>query len=262
MRIDILLDPFGARWADLRDAASVAAGAGFSGIWTFDHLDGRVYGAADVLECWTVLTAVAATVPDVVVGPLVLNVANRDPAVLAVMAATLQDVSGGRLVLGLGAGGGAGEHYAREQAAVGRTAPADPLRRVQVETCIDEVRALWDAPGFLHPDPAPPFVVGALGPKMAEVAGRVADGINVRALHPRLHELVDRARDAHAHAGRDPARFLVTVFTAFDERWLHAGSAERGDLDKSRVDRLILFVSPPYDHARIAAAGDALRGSG
>ena len=88
MQVDLLLDPFGARWAKVRDAASAAVDAGFAGIWTWDHLDGRVFGATHVLECWTMLTAIAVAVPDVMVGPLVLNVANRRPGVLAVMAAT------------------------------------------------------------------------------------------------------------------------------------------------------------------------------
>ena len=53
MHVDLLLDPFGARWTEVRDAASAAVDAGFRGIWTYDHLDGRVYDAAHVLECWT-----------------------------------------------------------------------------------------------------------------------------------------------------------------------------------------------------------------
>src|SRR5260370_40505948 len=123
MEVDLLLAPFGARWTEVRDAAIAAAAAGFTGIWVFDHLDGQVYNVVHVLECWTLLTAVAAVVPDIAVGPLVLNVANRDPALLAAMAATLQDVSGGRLLLGLGAGGGVGAAYLREQEAIGRTVP-------------------------------------------------------------------------------------------------------------------------------------------
>ena len=197
MQVDVLLDTFGTRWTDLRDTAVAAAEAGFGGIWTWDHLDGRVYRAPDVLECWTVLTAVSVAVPDVMVGPLVLNVANRHPGVLAVMAATLQDVSGGRLLLGLGAGGGPDTPYLREQEAIGRTVPPDSARRALVEACVEEVRRLWHAPGFLEPDPAPPFVIGAFGPKMAEIAGRVGDGINTRATHPRLAEIVGIARDAH-----------------------------------------------------------------
>jgi alkanesulfonate monooxygenase SsuD/methylene tetrahydromethanopterin reductase-like flavin-dependent oxidoreductase (luciferase family) len=261
MQVDLLLDPFGARWAEVRDAASVAVDAGFAGIWTWDHLDGRVYGAGHVLECWTTLTAIAVAVPDVMVGSLVLNVANRHPGVLAMMAATLQEVSGGRLLLGLGAGGGAGTQYRREQEAIGQTVPADPLRRAQVETCVEAVRRLWHMEGFFQPDPPPPFVIGAFGLKMAEVAGRVGDGINTRASHPRLGEMVDVARDAHAGAGRDPAYFLVTVFAELDERWLRAESPSRARLAALGVDRLILFVSSPYDRARIAGAGQLLAAS-
>jgi alkanesulfonate monooxygenase SsuD/methylene tetrahydromethanopterin reductase-like flavin-dependent oxidoreductase (luciferase family) len=254
MQVDLLLDPFGARWAKVRDAASAAVDAGFAGIWTWDHLDGRVYGATHVLECWTMLTAIAVAVPEVMVGPLVLNVANRRPGVLAVMAATLQEVSGGRLLLGLGAGGGAGAPYVHEQEAIGGTVPADPLRRAQVEAYVQEVRRLWRTPGFLEPDPAPPLVIGAFGPKMAELAGRVGDGINTRAAHPRLREMVEIARDAHARAGRDPARFLVTVFTGLDKKGRPVDSPARADLVALGVDRLILVVNPPYDRARIAAA--------
>ena len=161
MQVDLLLDPFGARWAEVRDAASVAVDAGFAGIWTFDHLDGRVYDVPFVLESWTVLSALAVVVPGVMLGPLVLNVKNRHPGVLATMAATLQEVTGGRLLLGLGAGAGRGSPYAREQVAIGRAVAPDPLRRAQVETCIQEVRRLWRSPGFLEPDPEPPFVIGA-----------------------------------------------------------------------------------------------------
>jgi alkanesulfonate monooxygenase SsuD/methylene tetrahydromethanopterin reductase-like flavin-dependent oxidoreductase (luciferase family) len=260
MQVDLLLDPFGARWAEVRDAAIVAIETGFAGIWTYDHLDGRVYDAPFVLECWTVLSALAVAAPGVMLGPLVLNVKNRHPGVLATMAATLQEVSGGRLMLGLGAGAGRGTPYAREQEAVGRTADPDPLRRAHVETCIKEVRRLWQTHGFLAPDPEPPFVIGVLGPKMAELAGRVGDGFNTSATHPRLRALVELARDAHARSGRDPERFLVTVHTAFDERWLAADSPARTSLTTIGADRLILDMSPPYDRHRIAEAGSLLEG--
>ena len=250
MEVDLRVDPFDAPWDEVRDAVRAAVDAGFAGIWTPDHLDGRVFGAAQVLECWTTLTAIAASTSDVKVGPLVLNVANHHPGVLASMAATLQDISGGRLLLGLGAGGGAGAPFRREQEAIGRTVPADPVRRAQVEVCVGEMRRLWNAPGFLQPDPAPPVVVAAFGPKMAHLAGRVGDGINTPATHPRLREVVGIARDACLDAGRDPARFLVTVFSEFDERWLDADSPERAELASLGADRLILYLGPPFDLAR------------
>jgi alkanesulfonate monooxygenase SsuD/methylene tetrahydromethanopterin reductase-like flavin-dependent oxidoreductase (luciferase family) len=250
LQVDLRLDPFDAPWVQVREAASAAADAGFAGIWTPDHLDGRVFGAAHVLECWTALTAIAVSTPDVTVGPLVLNAANREPAVLASMAATLQDVSGGRLLLGLGAGGGTGVPFRREDEAIGRADTADPVRRARVEACAQEMRRLWDTPGFLRPDPVPPVVIAAFGPKMAELAGRVGDGINAPALHPRLRELVAIARDTCLATGRDPEGFLVTVYAEFDETWLDVNSPARVDLAALGVDRLILFLGPPFDAAR------------
>jgi alkanesulfonate monooxygenase SsuD/methylene tetrahydromethanopterin reductase-like flavin-dependent oxidoreductase (luciferase family) len=164
------------------------------------------------------------------------------------------------LLLGLGAGGGPDDRYAREQAAIGRAVDPDPARRAKVETSIEEVRRLWRSPGFLEPDPHPPFVVAAFGAKMAEVAGRVGDGLNTRATHPRLRELVDVARDACARSGRDPDAFLVTVFTAFDESWLDRESPAREGLVAIGADRLILSMAPPYDRRRITEASRLLDG--
>src|SRR2546428_5393268 len=96
-----------ARYRDMRAAALAAEESGFDGLWTWDHLRDPD-GAAEpgVPEAWTVLTALAEVTRRIALGPLVLNVANRHPGVLANMAATLQAVSGGRLLLGIGAGGG------------------------------------------------------------------------------------------------------------------------------------------------------------
>ncbi len=266
MQVDLLLDPFGARWRDMRDAALVAEEAGFGGIWTWDHLAGQAHHAEGVLECWTVLTALAATVERVRLGPLVLNVANRRPGVLAMMAATLQEVSGGRLIVGIGAGGGEGTPYPAEQEALGVEVLGDPARRRQVEEAVEVLRRLWDgratpyegehyrlgsASGFLRPDPQPPVIVGGFGPKMAELAGKVGDGINTPAGHPRLEELVDIARRAREAAGGDPESFLVTVFAAADESWVRVGAAGRQRLDAVGVDRLILLVSPPFHRDEI-----------
>jgi alkanesulfonate monooxygenase SsuD/methylene tetrahydromethanopterin reductase-like flavin-dependent oxidoreductase (luciferase family) len=211
-----------------------------------------VHGQNRVLECWTTLTAIAVAVPRIVVGSMVLNVANRDPGTLAVMAATLQEVSGGRLLLGLGAGGGRDTPYAAEQHALGRPVPGDAARRVAVEAAVATLRSVWSGTvsgvgGFLRPDPPPPVVVGGFGPRVAELAGRVADGINLPG-GPGLARLLDVARAARASSGRDPSSLVVTVSSQLSARVLSR-------LEELGVDRAVVFVQAPFaDHARHLAA--------
>jgi alkanesulfonate monooxygenase SsuD/methylene tetrahydromethanopterin reductase-like flavin-dependent oxidoreductase (luciferase family) len=242
MKIDLLFDPFGARWADVRDGALAAEGEGFDGVWLYDHLAGSVHRQDRVLESWTTLTAIAATVPRLALGPMVLNVANRDAGTLGVMAATLQEISGGRLLLGLGAGGGSGTPYAAEQWAFGRTVGGDRIRRQAVETVVSTMRSVWTGTvggvgGFLRPHPQPPIILGGFGPKMAELAGRVADGINVPG-GAAARKLLDVARAARAAAGRQDAPFVVTVSSD-----LRARSLQR--LEELDVDRVVVFLGAP-----------------
>ena len=250
MLVDLLFDPFGARWTDVRAGALAAEQAGFDGVWLYDHLAGSVHGEQRVLECWTLLTAIAAIVPRIAVGPMVLNVANRDPGTLAVMAATLQEVSGGRLLLGLGAGGGRDTPYTHEQYALGRNVAGDRTRRAAVESAVAQLRRVWSGTvdgvgGFLRPEPPPPVIIGGFGPKMAELAGRFGDGINAPA-GPQLPALVRIARDACERAGRDPNAFIVTTSGG-------VASRDRDRLAELGVDRLVVFVRPPYvdDLARV-----------
>ena len=254
MYVDLLFDPFGGRWSDVHAGALAAEQAGFDGVWLYDHLAGSVHRASHVLECWTTLTAIAATVPRIALGPLVLNVANRDAGTLGVMAATLQEVSGGRLLLGLGAGGGRDTPYRTEQEALGRPVPGDAARRRAVEEAVARLRAVWtgtvgDVSGFLRPDPPPPVIIGGFGPKMAELAGRVGDGMNAPG-GPQLGRLVEIALEAHARTGRDPERFLVTT---------SAEPSGRKRLAEFGIHRLIVPVRPPYVD-RVRRARDALGG--
>lgn len=247
MKTDVLLIPFGASWAQLRDGAQRAEDAGYDGVWTWDHLrGGGAAGPAPVPECWTVLAALAEATSRVSLGPLVLNVANRPPGVLANMAATLQEVSGGRLILGLGAGGSRATPYADEQLALGRPVGSDTERRHELERALVQIRALWagDPPGYLRPSPAPQLVVGGFGPKLAELAGRLGDGFNAPAGHPQLPELVSLAREAHAASGR-ATPFQVSAFGGFP-----GTEAGRKRLAGLGVDRLILLLQPPYTELR------------
>ncbi|HTO09846.1 MAG TPA: LLM class flavin-dependent oxidoreductase [Myxococcota bacterium] len=243
MKTDVLLIPFGATWGQVRDGARRAEDAGYDGVWLWDHLrGGGDAGPEPVPECWTALSALAEVTSQVMLGPLVLNVANRHAGVLANMAATLQEVSRGRLLLGLGAGGSRATPYADEQSAIGRPVGSDPERRRELEQAITRMRALWagDPPGYLRPKPPPPIVVGGFGPRMAELAGRLGDGFNAPAGHPHLPELVDTARRAHARSGRSTP-FSVTAFGGYP-----GTEAGRKRLAGLGAERLILLLQPPY----------------
>ncbi len=261
MKTDLLLIPMSARYRDMRAAALAAEEAGFDGLWTWDHLRDPDGGGAGpgVPEAWTVLTALAEATRRISLGPLVLNVANRHPGVLASMAATLQAVSGGRLLLGIGAGGSRRTPYAAEQQAIGQPVAGDAVRAGKVVEAIELIRKLWSGhAGFLKPEPAPPIIVGGFGPRMAAIAGRHGDGFNTQAMHPKLPDLARIARDEHAKSGRNPDEFLLTVFAGLDERWLQLDSRARQTLDRLKIARLILLTEPPYDPDQIRHAGRLL----
>ena len=174
----------GPRWW-LESARRLDA-AGYAGVWAWDHFVGQGDRTVPVTECWTILSMAAATTDRVTVGPFVVNVMNRHPAVLARMASTLQIASGGRLILGMGIGGAPKEH-----AAYGIDFPEAKERVARLEESVAVVRALWtggpvtrpsphypleDAVARPVPEPVPPIIIGGETPAGARLAGRIGDG--------------------------------------------------------------------------------------
>ena len=160
--------------------------AGYAGVWSWDHFMGRGDLTVPVVESWTILSMAAAATERVTVGPFVMNVMNRHPAVVARMASTLQIASGGRLILGIGIGGAPKEH-----AAYGIEFPAPPERVARLEEAVAVIRALWTGgpvtrgspfyplrDAYAHPVPAPPppIIVGGETAAGARLAGRIGDG--------------------------------------------------------------------------------------
>ena len=263
--LEIALSPFNATWSDLAAAAEVADGLGVGGLWIMDHLTGVVHERNHVLECFAVLGGLAHVTSQCRVGSFVANCGVRNPALLAQTSATIQDQSGGRFVLGVGAGGGAGSPYARELELAGFRSVTGKVRRERVSETIDVVEHLWSdrrsewqgesfrvgsAEGFLHPSPAPPILVGGFGPKMATLAGTSASGFNTHAAHPDLEALFDTAQAAATNAGRP--RLQTTVFDTFDQHWLDHTGTKRERLSRAGVDTLILVLAPPFDHGVLA----------
>src|SRR5215212_6865171 len=107
--IGVVLAPFGAGYTELREAAQQLDQLGFDSVWVWDHYMSWNDPRESVLECWTTLAGLAEATRRIRLGPLVANNTNRHPGRLAKVAATLHELSGGRLELGIGAGGRAVE---------------------------------------------------------------------------------------------------------------------------------------------------------
>ena len=100
-------------WSDTLALAKHAETTGWHGLWYADHfMPNAEDTSGPTSECWTTLAALGATVPRVRIGALVTGNTYRHPAVLAKMAANVDNISGGRCVLGLGAGWQENEHKA------------------------------------------------------------------------------------------------------------------------------------------------------
>jgi len=95
-------------WDEIHEVAAHCEQTGWDGVYFADHFMPNGPGPAatdgDMLECWSVLAALAALVPRVRLAPLVTSVTYRHPAVLAKIAAAVDQISHGRLTLGIGAG--------------------------------------------------------------------------------------------------------------------------------------------------------------
>ena len=261
---DLAINPTDMAPSEVVEAAMAAEEAGFDGVWTYDHLSGVSMGGTSIPEIWTLLGAIGAVTRRVNVGPLVANVTTRHPAVLAIAAATLQELTGGRAMLGLGAGAGPGSPYALEFEMVGIEARPAATRREMVVDTINVIRGLWrgepdvtgrhhgltGAVGFIRPDPLPPIIVGANGPKMSALAGRSADGVNIHTYEPELDSLIEVARAAAT--GRNT---MVTVEAVLGDEWLQPDHPSRKRMIDLGVDRLVLAWTGDQGTQAIARAG-------
>ena len=210
-------------WTDLRARAEQAEAAGLDSIWVYDHLLHRFPGkpAVGFWEAWTALSALAAATSRVELGTSVLCAGFRNPAVLAKMATTLDEVSGGRLILGLGAGWHEPEFDAfglpfdrrvsRFEEALQVIAPL--LRTGEVDFAGQFMRSVNGEIRPRGPRPnGPPLMVAAFGPRMMRLTARFADLWNTDWLGPVDHLAERRAAlETACHAeGRDPSTLGIT----------------------------------------------------
>jgi F420-dependent oxidoreductase-like protein len=205
-------------WETTLATAQHVERTGWDGVWFADHFMPDGEGEAVMvsnLECWTTLSALCATVPRLRVGSLVTGNTYRNPALLAKMAATADQISGGRVVLGIGAGWQENEHRA-----YGFDFPDPDIRRERLAEACRVIKALLtqkrtsfsgdfytlvDAPCEPKPVQANlPILIGGQSRRLLRIVAETADEWNLWGLPEFFRTKNDVLNQICADAGRDP----------------------------------------------------------
>lgn len=213
------------RWPELRDIAVKAENVGLDSVWVGDHLLFRdeATGTRGPWEAWSTLAALAEATSRVGLGPLVASTSFHSPAMLAKKAATVDEISGGRLILGLGAGWNQPEYeafgfpYDRRVARFGEA--IEIIHTLIRSGSIDFEGEFYNLRGTeILPRARGDMrmMIGSNGPKMLRIAAPFVDmwntwhvwyGNRAAGLGPLIHDL----EEACAEAGRDPGEIEKTA---------------------------------------------------
>lgn len=210
-------------WPVIRSFARAAEAHGLDSVWMFDHLfDQTEAGSIQGMhEAWTIVSAVAANTERVEIGTLVLCTSFRSPGLTAKMAVTADEVSAGRLILGLGAGWHDPEYDAfgfpkdhrvdRFEESLG---VITALLRGERVTMAGQYHTTRDARLLPPPRRGIPILVAGEGPRMLRLAARHADAWNTAWYglpDDRLARQLAALADALESEGRDPATMTKTA---------------------------------------------------
>jgi probable F420-dependent oxidoreductase len=217
------------RFRDVQAMARAAEQAGLDSVWLSDHLLFRRTESVQVdengtWECFTFLSALAASTSRIALGPLVAATSFRNPALLAKMADSLDEVSDGRFILGIGAGWHKPEYdafgYPFDHLAARFEEALQIIRPLLREGRVDFHGQYYEATDCVlrprGPTPGGPrLLVGASRPRMLGLVARYADAWNT-AWHrtpDTVPAAVEQLHRACESAGRDPATVELTVGT-------------------------------------------------
>jgi probable F420-dependent oxidoreductase len=216
---EIMLGGVTAGWSNLLELARRAEDLGFDSLWVPDHFllgsddDSEPIGG---WECWSLLAALAATTTRVELGSLVSCTGYRNPSLLAKMACTVDEISGGRLVLGLGAGWAESEYRAfgfpfdhrvdRFHDAIQIVSPLLREGHVDFEGTYYKARDCELRPTGPRGH-GPPIMIGGSGPRMLGLTARYADAWNADfgSSPGSIRGRNDNVDVACREVGRDPA---------------------------------------------------------
>jgi F420-dependent oxidoreductase-like protein len=212
-------------WAETKAAAEEVERLGFHSVWFNDHLYGIPMPPIPIMEAWTALSAVGAITSRVELGTLVTPVGFRNPALLAKVAATLDQISGGRVIMGLGVG-----WFEQEFRGYGMDFPSVRDRLGQLDEAAEIMKRMWTEEQvtftgkhfrtdsvYCEPKPVrrPPIMIGGGGEKvLLRLAARHADIWNNLAVNQ--EKLAAKVEVLHRHCrdvGRDPATLRVSQQT-------------------------------------------------
>lgn len=251
----------GARFSEMARVARHAEDCGFDQVWLDDHFLPILFDERpDYLEAWTALSALASTTERIRLGTMVSCVTYRNPAYLAKVAATLDQISNGRAEFGVGAGWSEREHRG-----YGYEFPPLSVRSEIMEESIEIAIALWTQEevtfagkhfqldrGFCAPKPVqkpyPPIWVGGGGERRTlPIAARLADWSNFGALLPDVPRKVEVLREHAEKAGRAApgASLFVRMFCA---------PGAKGDEYRRRGEGRPNIAGTPQDCAEQMAA--------
>jgi F420-dependent oxidoreductase-like protein len=228
-------------WEEIHELSAHCERTGWDTVYFADHFMPNGPGPdpldGPIIECWSVMAALAATIPRVRLAPLVTSVTYRHPAVLANIAAAVDQISGGRLTLGIGAGWQVNEHasYGIELGTVRERLDRFEEATQILRSLLSEPRTTFAGQHFQLSDapnqPAPvrgnmPLLIGGAGEKrMLGIVARHADEWNAWTT-PEL--LTRKLSVLHSHceqAGRDRGEIHVSTqalfFLSTDKDWLN-----------------------------------------
>lgn len=229
MDLGVQIEPqFGFSYADILGIAREAELSGFRTLWVSDHLFLSPDAVAtDCLEAWTLLAALAVDTKKIRIGPMVTSQSYRNPALLAKIAAGVDQMSGGRLEFGLGAGWKDVEYRA-----YGYEFPDAPTRVTQLVETLEICTHLWNEPRATYrgkhyrvedavSSPKPmqkplPIWIGGTKPRVMRIAAKYAQWFNMsnpsQPPEPRIAELNKMLPEACRAVGRDPATLKRSLF--------------------------------------------------
>jgi alkanesulfonate monooxygenase SsuD/methylene tetrahydromethanopterin reductase-like flavin-dependent oxidoreductase (luciferase family) len=210
-------------WPDIRAFAELSEAAGLDSVWVCDHFFGSLPGAPPegIHEAWTILSALGAATSRVELGQLVTCVSYRNPGLLAKMAVTVDAVSDGRLVLGLGAGWHDTEYAAFGYPTDHRVSRLEealeivvPLLRGESVSLVGRYHRVADAVLLPPPERRVPLLIAGNGVRMLGLTARYADAWNTAwfaRTDERLRMRVAALETALENEGRDPSTLRRTA---------------------------------------------------